>query len=195
MGPREDLKVGIGVPASVGLGVGILVGLGWRYTAPRLAVDADPPPLPPGATSYWIRLNFYEYAGGPSWWPTLLLAVIGLMLGVSAGMAGAAIGPGAKQAPLRSDGVVVVLAAGTAGFLTGLWGAAIAHWSPPLIGVINADGPRPDGYDEGAGYSGLSGAPPFWEIGPTWLWFPLIGAVIGLVASAAVIVRCSAARK
>lgn len=176
-----ELRVGIGVPAFAGLLTGILIGLGWRYTVPRASVDANPPPLPPGATSYWIRVNFYEYMGGPSWWPTVLLAVIGMMLGVSAGMGGLAIRRGGELPPLRADVVIMVSGSGIAGGLTGLWGVAIARWERPSIEVVNADGPRPDGYHEGAGFSGVAGAPAYWEISPTWVWFPVVGAIVGVV--------------
>ena len=150
-----DLKIGIGVPASTGAVVGVLAGIGWRYTVPRTTVDANPPPLPPGTEVYLIRVNYYEYVGGPSWLPTLFLAVIGLMLGVTTGLAGIAIRRTENGPVLRSDATLTVSAAALAGALTGLWGAAVAHWAPPSIAVLNATGQRPDNYDAGAGYSGL----------------------------------------
>ena len=182
-----DLGAGLGIPASVGLAGGVLAGLGWRYTVLRESVDANPPPLPPGISGYFTRLNYYEYVGGPSWWPTVMLAVIGLMLGLAAGLTRIAITRDTYP-PAQSALVGNIVAMGVAGGLTGLCGAVIAHWAPPSIRVVNAAGPKPQDYNEGAGFSDVAGAPPFWDISPTFVWFPWIGVLFGVAATTALLI-------
>ncbi|WP_439031879.1 hypothetical protein [Gordonia terrae] len=166
---------------AAGLFVGLSAGLGWRYTVPRAKAIADSPPFPyPEGGVYFIRVNYWEYVDGPGWWPVVILVAIGGLVGAAGGCAGGVMS-GAAQPPDRR---LTVAVAGAVGALVGVWGVVMAQWQQPRIWVSNGDGITPDGYNEGVGLSGLEGAPPYWDLGPTAVTFPLIGAAAGALLGA-----------
>lgn len=165
--------------AALGLLMGALAALGWRYAVQRIVIDTAPPPIPADKVGYMFVVKSLDWVNGPTWWPAFaLLPAAGLAIGLIVGVLVERV---ARERNTRVRDAAAILGGGVIGALCGLAGAIYAHHDPPQVGIINTDTPRPpiDGNDLDR-YPLIHGAPPLWELDPTYLTFPAMGTLIGL---------------
>ncbi|WP_238419624.1 hypothetical protein [Gordonia sp. 'Campus'] len=167
--------------ATLGLALGFLAAVGWRYTVPRLLIDTAPPQVPEGKIGYMVVINSLKWVTGPTWWPAFaLLPAIGFATGLIVGILVARCVRG-RSARMRAGGAV--LGCGVVGALTGVAGAVFAHLQQPKIGIFNTDGPPSIDYNNLDGHLLVHGAPPLWDLSPTYLSFPVVGLLVGVATA------------
>lgn len=169
MRPTARRTETVSIFAAVGLVLGIAGFLGWRYAAPpEVTLDR---PFPSSNTPYVMFYydGFVSFPPAPFWPICVVMPVLGCLVG---GVVGAALAHfGLTLVRDRRDGLPGLTAAcAYVGSTVGLTAAVVARihpprWPAPVVSDTPIDAPT---------------YPTRWDIGPTFLSFPLAGAVIGL---------------
>ncbi|MFI8774894.1 hypothetical protein ACIGKQ_22415 [Gordonia sp. NPDC062954] len=167
----------IAASALTGAVVGLAAVIGWRYASPRQFIDFgySAREISGHDSGYFFTFDYLQSVAGPRWFPELLvLPLVGVLIGAVMGLA-ALVVP-APVSGWRTTAVQVVSAL-LIGAGMGLVVALYARQVQPALLIQPVKDPSfvPTDTDIGS-LSAVRGAPPYLDMSPELVYFPLVGA-------------------
>lgn len=162
--------------------MGLAAVICWRFASPRQLIDLghSAGEISGDDSGYFFTFDYLQSVAGPRWFPELLVfPVVGMLTGAVIGLA-AVVVPATASAWRTT--IVQLVSALLIGAGTGLVVALYARQVQPALLIQPVKDPSfvPTDTDIGS-LSAIRGAPPYFDMSPELVYFPLAGALCAAI--------------